>query len=223
MRSSYKVYLFNHSANKYETTVSYEIDKRQTYTWKGLTSGIYQFIFRALGNIAAGCKLQGTIEAKFKPAINNIIPTAKKYVGSATWAYSANKPPYGTNTNKCNLFVYDALNQAGASVQMKKRDRGFWKGLITKRYVKHPPLAGQWANPSVSIPGWKVVTTPQVGDVAAEAIQYSNATGHVGIVSEVTMGGKSGKTISATDKQVVENDWGFRSGQKVVFKRYIGR
>lgn len=223
MPSKYDVYLFNHSTKGYETTVSYEIDKRQSFIWKGLTSGTYQFILRTSGNIAKGCKLEGDIEVKHESAIKQIIPVGKSHVGSSTWAYSANKPPYGPKTDKCNLFVYDVLNEAGASVQMKTRDRGWLKGLITARYVKHPPLAGQWANSSVSIPGWMVVKTPQVGDVAAEAIQYLNATGHVGIVSEVTQGGKNGKTISATATKVVENDWGFRAGQNVVFRRYMGK
>ena len=224
MPGKYNVYLFNHSTKRYETTVSYEIDKRQSFIWKGLKSGNYQFILLTSGNIAKDCELQGTIEVKHESAINQIIPVAKKYIGSSTWAYSANKPPYGPKTNKCNLFVYDVLNQAGASVQMKKRDRGWFKGIFVKRYVNYPPLAGQWANSSVSIPGWIVVKTPQIGDVAAEAIQYSNATGHVGIVSEVTLGGKNGKTISASavTNKVVENDWGFRSGQNVVFRRYKG-
>ena len=103
MPGKYNVYLFNHSTKRYETTVSYEIDKRQSFIWKGLTSGNYQFILLTSGNIAKDCELQGTIEVKHESAINQIIPVAKKYIGSSTWAYSANKPPYGPKTNKCNI------------------------------------------------------------------------------------------------------------------------
>ena len=225
MPNEYKVYLYNFTAKKYETTVTYEVDKKLEYTWKGLTSGTYYLILQIYGNVAAGCKLKATLEKKYVPAITQIIPVARHYAGSAQWAYKANRPPYGPNTNKCNLFVYEILNEAGASVPMKTRDRGWFKGIFKARYVKHPPLAGQWADRSVSIPGWKVVNTPQVGDVAAEAGQYSNATGHVGIVSAVTQGGKKGKTISAsaTTNTVVENTWGFRGGQNVVFRRYVGK
>jgi hypothetical protein len=58
------------------------------------------------------------------------------------------------------------------------------------------------------------------GDVAAQKISYSDASGHVGIVTG------PGKTVSASSVTgtIVENDWGFRSDQQgeVVFRRYVG-
>ncbi|HBL58676.1 MAG TPA: hypothetical protein DDZ80_09215 [Cyanobacteria bacterium UBA8803] len=145
------------------------------------------------------------------PQENAIVREARRHIGSGTWAYSANRPPYGSGTNKCNLFVYEVVNNAGAPVPMQ--ERWSWSQF---EYVQYPPLAGQWANPSFTIPGWVVVTEPQPGDVAAIAINYSDASGHVAIVSGPNT------TISATANEVVENDWGFRAGQTPTFRRYGG-
>lgn len=57
------------------------------------------------------------------------------------------------------------------------------------------------------VPGFKKVENPQAGDICTDGK-------HVGIVS-----GK-GKTISAAEHSVVENDWGFRKDQKSRFYRY---
>jgi hypothetical protein len=212
--SSYTVYLYNTGEKRYETSVTYSVDSRRSYTWKGLPGGTYQFIFLMRG-AAEGCRLVGTIETRHIRAADNILPTIRGYVGDTRWAYSASTPP-GANTNKCNQFVYEVLNEAGAAVLRMERTRfGFQR-------PSHPPLAKQWADSGVSIAGWEVVSQPQPGDVAAEAIEYSDASGHVGIVSSVAADG-SGTTISATSDRVVENDWGFRAGQSVTFRRYRGR
>ncbi len=136
---------------------------------------------------------------------------ARKQIGSKAWAFDADRPPYPPNTNKCNLFVYEALNNSGKPVAMNERFSFRRLGN-----VQYPPLAGQWADPDAEIPGWKVVTEPKPGDVAAIRQNYSDASGHVAIVS----GDET--TVSATGTEVVENDWGFREGQKPVFRRYVG-
>lgn len=136
---------------------------------------------------------------------------ARKHVSSKAWAYDADRPPYPPDTNKCNLFVYETLTKSGKPVPMK--ERWSWSNM---KNVKYPPLAGQWADPSVEIPGWEVVTNPQPGDVAAIAHDYSDASGHVAIVSGPN------SSISATGEEVVENDWGFRPGQTPTFRRYVG-
>ena len=203
---------------KYETTASYQVDANQFYTWKGLAGGAYQLILKFLERADKSCLAEGTLNVSEEDAILSVKPAARRYIGSNAWAYDKERGPSGTNTNKCNLFVYEVLNEAGTPVSMMHRTRfGF-------RRPDHPPLAGQWANPSVSIPGWTIVTSPQPGDVVAEAHIYSNASGHVGIVTEANADG-TGKTVSASSKTqtVVENDWGFQPGQKVVFRRYQGK
>ena len=57
----------------------------------------------------------------------------------------------------------------------------------TPNGLRHPspPSAGQWADPSYKIPGWRVLgpdESPQPGDVVAQPRDYSNASGHVMIV-----------------------------------------
>lgn len=144
-----------------------------------------------------------------------IVSEARKYVDSSAWAHWADRPPYPAGTNKCNLFVYEVLKSAGTPVPM--RVRWSWRNLGN---VSYPPLARQWADPDQVIPGWVIVKDPQPGDVAAMRINYTDATGHVGIVTG------PGTTVSASSETdtVVENDWGFRPGQKdaVVFRRYVG-
>ncbi|WP_133510344.1 PAAR domain-containing protein [Candidatus Thiosymbion oneisti] len=143
------------------------------------------------------------------------VQEARKHIDSTAWAYEADRPPYPSDTYKCNLFVYETLDNSGKPVPMMERERlpGIFSNILKE---EHPPLAGQWADPSVEIPGWQVVTDPQPGDVAAIAQNSSNASGHVGIVS-----GPS-STISATREKVVESDWGFEPGQKPTFRRYVG-
>jgi len=141
-----------------------------------------------------------------------IVSTAFSHVTSSAWAYAANRPPYPPNTNKCNLFVHEVLMQAGVPIPMQRR-----YSLSKFKYVYHPTLAGQWADPTFKIPGWNVVPNGVFGDVAAIAFDYSNATGHVAIVSE-----SGSLTIAANATTVVETDWGFSAGQTPTFRRRGG-
>lgn len=136
-----------------------------------------------------------------------IAKTARSKVGSTDWAYAKEKGNFGKNTNKCNQFVYDVIVEAGVNPPP-----------TVPRYIifSRPPTAGEWADPNTAIAGWSVVTSPQPGDVIAEAHNYSDATGHVGIV----VGDKA--TCSASSREggtIVENDWGFRPENKPTFRR----
>lgn len=69
--------------------------------------------------------------------------------------------------------MIDVLRKAGAS-----------PGL-PHNHGTNPYAAADWANPFVNIPGWIVLTSKQgsmPGDVVAIRENYSDATGHVGIV-----------------------------------------
>jgi cell wall-associated NlpC family hydrolase len=153
-------------------------------------------------------------EAEQKRISASIVAHARQQVGSVDWAYEVSKGPYPADTNKCNLFVYDVLTSAGLPVPLKEHYGWF------NRTTLYPPLAGQWADPSVDIPGWVVVTSPQPGDVAAMKEDYSDASGHVAIVS----GPNLTVSMSSDADMVVENDWGFRPEQQgdVVFRHYVG-
>src|SRR5262245_62074563 len=140
-----------------------------------------------------------------------IVRVAKSKVGSQDWLYSKRKDNFGENTNKCNKFVYDVLVEAGVQ---PPPEVSIWLGLRSR-----PPTAGEWADPKVQIHGWMAVTDPQPGDVVAEAHDYSDATGPVGIV----VGAKetvSAAAIPPISGVVVLNDWGFRQGQHPTFRRY---
>jgi RHS repeat-associated protein len=147
-----------------------------------------------------------------------IVDIITKYLGSTDWNYEKEKGNFPENSNKCNKFVYDCTKEAGASP-------GLPNGNPLKKIFGNgsPPLAKQWADPNYSIPGWEVLKpgeTPQPGDVAAQAINYSDATGHVAIVVA------PGQTIGTSDREhkISKTDWGFRSDQqgKVVFRRWVG-
>lgn len=128
---------------------------------------------------------------------------------------------YNMLDNKCNLFVYEMLAQAGVRVPLITYETRVGDRL-------RPPLAGEWANPRHDIPGFEVLTVPpdvpQPGDIAAIAHDSEDATGHVGIVVN-SPDGTPNWTMSARKDGVVHEDWGFR-GQKnagpVVFRRYVG-
>ena len=78
------------------------------------------------------------------------------------------------------------------------------------------PTAGQWGDANVTIPGYPVVENPQPGDIVAIPHEYSDATGHVGIVVDVN---KTASQSSITDKITI-NNWGFRADDgNPVFRR----
>jgi cell wall-associated NlpC family hydrolase len=139
-----------------------------------------------------------------------IVRVARSKVGSQDWAYAKEKDDFGKNTNKCNKFVYDVLVEAGVKPPP-----------VVPKYVvfTRPPTAGEWADPQVKIEGWAVVSSAQPGDVVAEAHQYSDATGHVGIVVAEKLTVSAAATVGGT---IVQNDWGFRKDNKPTFRRYNG-
>src|SRR5690554_7109208 len=51
-----------------------------------------------------------------------------------------------------------------------------------------PITAETWANKSTDVPGFKVVTNPQPGDIVAIEYRYKVATGHVAVVSDISEG-----------------------------------
>jgi hypothetical protein len=109
-----------------------------------------------------------------------LVETALPHVGSTDWAVAASKAPYPSGANKCNLFVYEMANASGYPVP--KRTRFSWRRRET---VWYPPLAGEWADDSISIGSWSAITEADAapGDMVAEAVNYSDATGHVGLIS----------------------------------------
>jgi cell wall-associated NlpC family hydrolase len=136
-----------------------------------------------------------------------IVRVARSKAGRQDWLFGAEKDNFAKNSHKCNQFVHDVMVEAGVRPLP----------VVPKRvFLTRPPTAGEWASLFQKINGWEIVTDPQPGDVVAEAADYSDATGHVGIV----VGDKL--TASASSKEgglIVENDWGFRPENNPTFRR----
>jgi len=142
-----------------------------------------------------------------------IVDRASAQIGSGDWHFNVAKGNFGPNTDKCNLFVYDMLSDAGASPGLPK---GHW-------WKPYPPTAENWADPSFVIPGWRVLSSgeiPQPGDVVGQRIQWPNgATGHVMIVgpNATFLGvGESEKIESVAAKMMGKN----QPGGLLVYRRY---
>ena len=166
---------------------------------------------------------------KTAPVRAAIAAEALKHRGSEVWkkgGLRVYEGPRGTESylpgnNKCNLFVYEMLTQAGARIEMELRENAL--GI----QIGYPPLAAHWADPQHYIPGFTVLKvppdTPEPGDVAAVKNVSWDASGHVGIVVG-SPDGRATTTVSGRADGVVHNDWGFRDENKgeVVFRRYVG-
>lgn len=169
-----------------------------------------------------------------------LVERARREVGSTRWSYTAEITSLdGTltmdaDTNKCNFFVYDMIQQVHGSAPTYTYARRFTLGLWTRTV---PDLAGSWAEHDNSAndktEGWRNITYKgaraepvRPGSILAISATYSDATGHVGIVSypapatiRAQVAGArhavavimQGETISADGRRVVENDWGFRT------------
>lgn len=140
-----------------------------------------------------------------------IVSVARGHIGSKLWMYAVAKDNFGKNTNKCNKFVYDVVVQAGVQPPPLVTIAGWIWDTI------RPPTAAEWASTTAKIPYWVVVPEPQPGDVVAEAHNYSDATGHCGIV----VGNRETVCFSSPHGgEITLNDWGFRADSKPTFRRY---
>jgi hypothetical protein len=133
--------------------------------------------------------------------------------------------------NQCNIFVHDVLKESGTTppesdLTSWKHRSAYYLGLVDS--ANYPAQAGDWANPTKVLGCWKTLVVPAQplppplppdislpGDVIAEAIQYSDATGHVGIIVG------SRQTVSADSAvncynpptpagTITNSDYGFR-------------
>ena len=112
-----------------------------------------------------------------------IVRTAHQYIFSTDRLQDNPRAYFDAGKDKCNLFVYEILTEAGASPGLPNPGGGWWWNN-----GPYPPLAGQWADPNYTIKNWRMLSTdetPLLGDVAAERIDYrAGGTGHVMIVGE---------------------------------------
>ena len=152
----------------------------------------------------------------------NTARIAESYIGSKDWNFDVAKDNFDVGTNKGNKFVYDVTTEAGASPELPNGNR---IGQLFGQTGSSPPTAEQWADPNYEIPGWEVLDegeAPARGDVAAYRFNFSDATGHVAIVTD------EGHTVgtSGANHSIARTEFGFdptlSHDQPIVFRRYVG-
>lgn len=131
---------------------------------------------------------------------NALVDEAIAQNGSTDWALAKERQATGVQSfpsgaNKCNLFVYEMVTGAGYSVPTKPHKQKVFG--VTVNTVQIPPNAGDWATSGGAV--GTVVKTPEPGDVIAWSHNYSNATGHCGIVSYPEDSRPATKTLAAGD------------------------
>lgn len=160
------------------------------------------FIFSSLVLTIAGVLLQHGVASDKGDQIK---AKARDYIGSRRWLRDEDYGDLaGEGVNKCNLFVAHVLKECRADAP----NRHWW--------FYSPIGAWEWANPDSSYleddACWSLCHSFQDGDVIATG-------GHVGIVTGDELTTSAASTASPPGK-VVENDWGFRSGQDPTCWRY---
>jgi hypothetical protein len=153
-----------------------------------------------------------------KAARDRIDNVANSYNGSTAWAYATRKDDFPPNRNKCNKFVCDVLQEAGAPISV---------------HVDGQPRcarAEELANPGWNPKGWRQLgpgEAPQPGDVAAYRLEGEDRTedgsGHTGII---TSGGVGNMSAHHNDVRGVTGQFGSNSQMDrisgVIYRRYVG-
>lgn len=181
--------------------------------WDGMRQGL---ITTGLNHLMHGMFAQddpGDPRSTRKKIANN----AKKHNGSTDWSVDEWNGRFGSGTNKCNVFVDDVLDSSGV-------DTGDPNGISANLGLGSPVTAGQWADPNYEISGWKVVSSPQAGDIVAIKANFRDASGHVAIMVSPT------QSIGAGHDQVHYTDFGhstkhfsnFPGNNGYVYRRYVG-
>ena len=147
-----------------------------------------------------------------------IFLTAESNIGGKEWAKDVareakrNKHIYfSSGEYKCNLFVYEVLLAHEVDIGTPN----------VLNWLKHPILfmRGQLARQPTTheLFDEKVPKVKKIGEGSAKDINYEPGDiitngAHIGILA------KESKTISATDTEIVCNDWCFRENEKETFK-----
>ncbi|WP_280192443.1 CHAP domain-containing protein [Delftia sp. PS-11] len=165
--------------------------------------------YRLEGKTIKGYKEDGTYNRKKRALIEKI---AISHNASKLWAYSTKKDNFPANSNKCNKFVYDVLQEAGIDAR------------ISIHGQRRAPLAAEWADRNTEIQNWRVISAPesrQAGDVAAYSLPGGGTSfsGHTGFIVHIA-GVLS--NISAHDDAVYPIPNQFEFETKVAYRRYIG-
>ncbi|MFC4818713.1 RHS repeat domain-containing protein [Dokdonella ginsengisoli] len=141
---------------------------------------------------------------------------ANGYEGSTAWSLMGKKDDFGSGVNKCNKFVADVTDEAGAPLVVKIGKGKGWG---------RPPTAAEIANINAVIPNWRPLKPgekPLPGDIAAYKIPGGGVggTGHTGIITSCECEG------GISNQSAHQNSIGPVPGQfdlpDVVIRRYTG-
>jgi hypothetical protein len=129
-------------------------------------------------------------------------------ISSELWLAKVAKGRFPAGSYKCNLFVCDVTDEAGAPAKLNRA----WSC----------PTAAEFANSPIA--NWRILGDSEEecpGDIVAYAWGppeggFTNASGHSGVV------GKSGRVSAHTDKPV-DTNFPTVLGAKLKFRRYTGQ
>ena len=148
-----------------------------------------------------------TVQEKKK----EILRIAKANIGDKSWNYFLprqakrnSEVKFGIKEWKCNLFVYEILLACQIDIGTPNQISEKRWLLKAKGKSERPPTCRQWYNGEV--PYFREIRREEArgGDICTDG-------SHCGIVSD-----DFERTISATQIDVVSNDWGWREDQKNV-------
>jgi hypothetical protein len=126
--------------------------------------------------------------------------SARRNEGSSDYAYNVEKSPIPANYWKCNLFVYDMLTENNVINKIKKGQT-------------IPQAKDYTTNNNTRLKGLDVVTDGSVhlGDIIAGKHDYSDASGHVEIVTKIypQWMEKNFETTAAHEKEVYRSNKGY--------------
>jgi RHS repeat-associated protein len=162
-----------------------------------------------------------TINSVLEDTRQNIAELALSNIGSKAWNDDVKRGNFPTDSEKCNLFVYEMTSAAGASPGTPNTN-------IIKQILGisgYPPIAAQWNDPNYNIPGWRVLNsneTPMPGDVVSYVASDIN---HVAIVTGDRKATGTNYRDDPNNPAIRENDFGFRPEHEgnVTFRRWEGR
>lgn len=187
--------------------------KKWNYTAKVAANAVITGTVEELGGgkFANGA-ITGAFSMMFNDLMHDVQAKRKSLAASAKRELRNKSDKWATKNNQplCSTFAQDMMRENGMAP-----------------YDDHNLQAGEWGNPEIQISGWEIVTdeTLQEGDVAAYKQQYSNATGHMGIVAEV----KGGMVLiyagsSRYPNRIIATQMAYwQENYPMVIRRYIGK
>jgi len=181
----------------------------------GLSSGMGTYVYVSNSPFVMR-DMWGLIEdsASNRARRSRINQLANGYEGSTDWGLMTRKDNFGVGVNKCNKFVHDVLDEAGAPIV-----------VIIGRGKERPPTAAEIANAKAMVPNWRPLRPgerPLPGDVAAYRIPGGGVggTGHTGIITSCECEG--GLSNQSAHQDVVGPVEGQFDLPDVVIRRYTG-